>query len=65
LDEIDDLLSGLSAFNDDVINESLSENFPEDSIMSDLDASGLCVLLINKKDNFDGRESTWFDMESV
>jgi len=41
----------------------LKELFEEEDLMSDLDASGLCVLLINKKEAMDGCESAWFDME--
>ena len=64
-DEIEELLNGLSAFDDDIINSTLSDLFSDESVMSDLDASGLCVLLINKKENIEGQDTAWFDMEQV
>ena len=64
-DEIDVILNGLSSFNDDIINGAIETLFADDTIMADLDASDLCILLINKKNTFEGHDSAWFNMEQL
>ena len=64
-DEIDNLLGALSAYSDDEIQTAIFSMFKEDMAISDLDASGLYTLLLNKKQNAEGMKTTWFDMETL
>jgi len=63
-DEIENILNSLSCFNDDEIEKAINILFSEDLVLADLDASGICILLANKKQSIEGIQTTWFDMEN-